>query len=90
MRPSPTRSGDGTAARPHKETTIATSTWSASDPAGLIIASSPAPSVFGTKTVVWVSGGTAGVRYTLTNTIVTGSEEPRTHQRTITIHCVQR
>lgn len=72
------------------ETTIASSTWSASDPAGLTVVAAPAPSIVGTQTIVWVSGGTAGVRYALTNTIVTGGAEPRTHQRTISIPCVQR
>lgn len=80
----------GTLLTAESETTIASSTWSVSDPAGLTVATSPAPSIVGTKTLVWVSGGTAGVRYSLTNTIITGGAEPRTHQRTIVIPCVQR
>ena len=47
------------------ETTIATSTWSASEPAGLVVESlAPyAPYISGTRAIVWVSGGTAGTRY---------------------------
>lgn len=63
--------------------TISTSAWSTSSPAGLTVASSPAPSVNGYVTTVWVSGGTAITQYALTNTIVTAGG--RTYQRTITI-----
>ena len=76
------------------ETAISTSTWSASDPAGLTVLSlapyAPYISADGTMTVVWVSGGTAGERYTLTNTIVTAGATPRTHQRSIIIPCADR
>lgn len=74
------------------ETTIQTSTWSVSAPSGLTVLSlAPhAPRIDGGRTVVFVSGGTSGVTYTLTNTIVTGGATPRTHERTIIIPCVQR
>ena len=76
------------------ETAIATSTWSVSDPTGLTVLSAsphaPYIAASGTKAVVWVSGGTAGTRYSLTNTIVTSGATPRTHQRSITIPCQQR
>jgi hypothetical protein len=80
----------GTLLAEESETAIATSTWSTSDPTGLTVAALPAPSISGTKTIVWVSAGTAGTTYALTNTIVTSGATPRTHQRTITIPCVQR
>lgn len=76
------------------ETAIATSTWSVSDPVGLtVLAAAPhAPyiSSSGTLAVVWVSGGTAGTKYTMTNTIVTSGATPRTHQHSIIIPCVER
>ena len=76
------------------ETGIATSTWSVSDPLGLTVVSAPPHlpyiSLSGTMTVVWVSGGVAGNKYALTNTIVTSSLTPRTHQRTIYISCAER
>lgn len=72
------------------ETALATATWSTSSPTGLTVASSPAPSIVGTQAVVWVSGGTAGVRYTLTCTVVTAGATPRTHQRSIVIPCQDR
>lgn len=70
------------------ETGIATSTWGASDPAGLDIDDDEI--VGNTKAVVWVSGGVAGTTYALTNTIVTSSGTPRTHERTIHIPCKDR
>jgi hypothetical protein len=78
------------------ETGIASSLWSQSVPDGLYPAegspqgSPPNGSIDGMKTVLWVTGGTAGINYELTNTIVTGGVVPRTHQRTIVIPCVQR
>jgi len=78
------------------ETAIASSVWSPSVPSGLLPVdgspqgSPPAGSIDGTKTVLWVEGGVAGMTYELTNTIVTTSGTPRTHQRTIVIPCVQR
>ncbi|GAB3884691.1 phage fiber-tail adaptor protein [Terrabacter terrigena] len=58
--------------------TITTSTWTV--PAGLTKASSPAESVVGGKATVWLSGGTAGTRYDVTNHIITnqGREDERT------------
>ena len=72
------------------ETAIATSTWSVSTPTGLTIATTPPPSIVGTKTIVWVSGGSAGTMYALANTIVTTGVPPRTHQRSIIIPCADR
>jgi len=73
------------------ETAITTSTWSVSDPTGLTVLAAPPylPQLVGTRTIVWVSGGTAGTTYALTNTIVTAGVTPRTHQRTIIIPCAQ-
>ena len=76
------------------ETAIATSTWCVSDPTGLTVLSAsphaPYIAASGTQAVVWVSGGVAGTRYSLTNTIVTSGATPRTHQRTIIIPCQDR
>jgi hypothetical protein len=78
------------------ETGIASSTWASSEPDGLDFADGSPPTgspptgyIDGMKTVVWVTGGTAGVNYELTNTIVTASAL-RTHQRTIVVPCCQR
>lgn len=60
--------------------TIATSTWSSSIPPSLTVNSD---SKTDTTATVWVSGGTSGVHYNLTNTITTAGG--RTAQRTITI-----
>ena len=49
--------------------TIDASTWTV--PAGVTQEASPAPSVAGGKTTVWLSGGTAGKAYTVTNHITT-------------------
>ena len=70
------------------ETTINTSTWSTSSPPGLTVAGVPAPSISGSKTICWVTGGSAGEQYTLTNTIVTAGG--RTHQLSIVIPCQDR
>ena len=58
--------------------TISESTWEAGD--GITIASDPAPSSTGTRTTVWLSGGTVGESYDVTNHIVTaaGREDDRT------------
>lgn len=74
------------------ETALTSSTWSASDPAGLTVLAAPPylPSIVGTKCIVWVSGGTAGTKYTLTNTVVTAGATPRTHQKSIIIPCGQQ
>jgi len=79
------------------ETAIASSVWSPSNPAGLLPADGSPPSgspamsyIDGLRTVLWVTGGTAGVIYELTNTIVTAGAIPRTHQRTIVVPCQQR
>lgn len=63
--------------------TIATSTWSA--PAGIAVDSSANSP---TRATVWLSGGTAGNTYQLTNTIVTAGG--RTDQRTIAIEVRDR
>ncbi len=49
--------------------TIVTSTWAV--PTG-ITQTTPAPSITGGKsTTIWLSGGTTGARYTLTNHVTT-------------------
>ena len=74
------------------ETALASCTWAASDPAGLTVLAAPPylPAIVGTKTIVWVSGGTAGTRYTLTATVVTAGATPRTHQKSLVIPCAQQ
>jgi hypothetical protein len=58
--------------------TISQSTWEAEE--GITIATDPAPSSDGTRTTVWLSGGTVGESYDVTNHIVTaaGREDDRT------------
>ena len=64
--------------------TIATSTW-AITPTGPTLASE---SNDDTSTVVWVSGCTRGVVYTLTNSIV--DNDGREEDRSITLICEER
>lgn len=59
--------------------TINTSTWS-TDKDGALLYSSPAPTIVGSKTRVWLSAGTVGQFYVVTNTIVT-SNSGRTLQQ---------
>jgi hypothetical protein len=49
--------------------TISTSEWARTGSDSVLVIDSN--SISGTKTVVWLSAGTLGVVYTLTNTIVT-------------------
>jgi hypothetical protein len=70
------------------EASISTSAWSVSSPAGLTIATSPAPSINGLITTLWVSGGTNGTKYSLVNTIVTPAG--RKYERTIVVPCRER
>lgn len=67
------------------ETAISSSTWGASVPPGLTVNSS---TLSDTRTTVWVSGGTPGVTYGLTNHIVT-TALGRKHDGTIFIPCRQ-
>ena len=65
------------------EDTISTSSWSADG--GITVDSSDN----NTKTAtVWLSGGTAGRKYSITNQIVTSGG--RTDERTITVNVFQR
>jgi hypothetical protein len=66
--------------------TISTSTWTAD--AGITIESTPAPSLDGAKTVVWLSGGTAGQSYQVTNRITTAAG--RTDDRSLWIRVRER
>jgi hypothetical protein len=68
--------------------TLSTSAWSTSEPTGLTVATAPPPAISGTKTIVWVSGGIPNTKYVLTNTVTTAGG--RTHERSITIPCLQR
>jgi hypothetical protein len=61
-----------------------------SSPAGLTVATSPAPSIIGMETRFWPSGGVAGTTYSLTNTIVTNGVTPQILQGTVIIPCAQR
>lgn len=63
--------------------TIASHTVTAE--AGVTVMSSSATS---TATIVWLSGGTAGTDYDVTNQIVTAGG--RTDERTMLIRCVER
>lgn len=58
--------------------TIATSTWEADD--GITIEESPAPTAIDGIATLWLSGGTTGESYDVTNHIVTaaGREDDRT------------
>ena len=64
--------------------TINTSSWITS-PTGLTIDSE---SLAATETLVFLSGGTVGVEYTLTNRIVT--DQGRTEDRSMLIKCQQK
>ena len=63
--------------------TISTSTMTAST--GITVDSDVATT---TTTTVWLSGGTAGVNYTVTNHITTSNS--RAEDQTITIVCLER
>lgn len=67
---------------------IITSTWAVED--GLTIDGSPLPTTIigGNTTAVWISGGTAGENYLLTNTITT--DVGRVDERSYKIHIVNR
>lgn len=65
--------------------TITASTWTV--PAG-ITQSTPAPSFTGTKTTIWLTGGTVGVNYAVVNHITTN--QGREDDRTIHIHVANR
>lgn len=60
--------------------TIASSTWIV--PAGI---TKDSDTFTNTTTTIWLSGGTAGQSYSLTNRIVTSNNPPRTKDKTITI-----
>lgn len=54
--------------------TISASTWAIETKTGdttPLIQTTPAPSIAGGKTTVWLSGGTAGLSYRVTNHITT-------------------
>ncbi len=65
---------------------IATSTWTVT-PSGLTVDSETEDA---DSTLIWLSGGTAGVSYDVTNKIVTDNATPRTDERTIRIHVKER
>lgn len=65
--------------------TIVTSTWTV--PTGIVKDSDNHTTVL---TTIWLSGGTTGMRYLLTNRIVTNAIPPRTDERTITIAVKER
>ena len=58
----------GEAAQLGAAVVITSSEWSSD---GLTVLGSPAPELDGSLASVWIEGGTAGERYTLTNTIET-------------------
>jgi hypothetical protein len=66
-----------------KDDTLFSSTWEVEE--GLDIAA-PAPSITPTKSTIWLSGGTVGKSYRVTNHIVTlaGREDDRTIQVYVT------
>jgi hypothetical protein len=59
--------------------TISTSSWTATAGITLGTSGATAPSISSTQTLCWLSGGTAGSIYTITNRIVTS--ESRTYDR---------
>ena len=65
--------------------TIVTSTWINPDSITVVTSSNLAAS-----TVIWVSGGTAGKSYRLTNRIVTNNSPARTDDRTLLIEVQDR
>jgi hypothetical protein len=65
--------------------TIATSTWVV--PVGMTQVT-PAPSIAGGKTTVWLTGGTAGQSYVVANHITTS--QGRQDQRTFTVYVEAR
>lgn len=66
--------------------TISDSEWTVE--AGLTEEASPAPSELDGITTIWLSGGTAGAYYTVTNTITTSVG--RIDERSLIIRCVDR
>lgn len=62
--------------------TVQTSTWNV--PAGLTIAT-PAPSSTADTTTIWLTGGTPGTTYTVSNTIVTNQGRTLEHAFYLTI-----
>ncbi|WP_374572493.1 hypothetical protein [Phenylobacterium sp.] len=68
--------------------TIVTSTWSAS-PDGLTLSDDPTKTrVVGTVAMVWISGGQAGVDYTVTNHVETEAGDK--DDRSFIIRCRER
>lgn len=65
--------------------TITSSTWI--NPDSITVNSS---SNLPESTVIWVSGGTAGKTYRLTNRVVTNNSPARTEDRTLTIEVQER
>lgn len=63
--------------------TIATSTWAVSpNDATLTVVSSSNSTI---DTVIWLSGGTLGVTYVITNRITTTSATPRIDERSFSL-----
>lgn len=62
--------------------TISTSTWTV--PVG-ITQTTPAPSISGSVTTIWLTGGTAGQTYTVSNKIVTAQGRTKVWSRQIFI-----
>jgi hypothetical protein len=69
---------------------LATSAWAADT--GLSVDVSPAPTIVGTVTTVWLSGGTAGSSYEVTNSITTDVPIPngRSDDRSFVVKVVER
>ncbi len=66
---------------------LSTATWSTSDP-DLEVAGSPAPSHAAGIATAWLTGGTAGQRYTVTCRVTTTGG--RVDDRSILLRCVER
>ncbi len=54
----------------------------------LVIEANPPPTRTDTTATVWISGGTAGVNYSLINNVLTAGG--RTYERTIRVHVYDR
>lgn len=69
--------------------TISTSAWTA-DTGITIMSGANDPSKTGTAATVWLSGGTAGADYVVTNRIVTNGSPPLKDDRSFVVRVIQR
>jgi hypothetical protein len=70
--------------------TISTSAWAVDDVTLTIGTATYAPTNSGTETKVWLSSGTVGTVYRVTNTITTDNTPARITERSFDVKLVQR